>query len=493
MKKEARSLFFCLDIDSCVSYTDSEADTIILNALHRTADTISSGNAPPMRGDKNVSLQKEVLVTMKITHCMAGVMLLVLCLGCASPTPLQRASMNGNLTAVRTLLQSGADVGERAMWGDHMGSKEGTALHAAAHYGQTDVMRYLIEKGADVNAKGAYGVTPLWEAIWMGQMGAIRLLLDNGADPELADYEGHAPLDWAHRTANKRAEDQIVALLEAAIDKKYGVKKQPPAPPPAYAPPVYTAPAPPPARPAAIADTSVDFGTYHALVIGNNHYRNLPDLRTAVHDAQTIGQLLQDRYGYKVRILTDASRAEILTAINAYRRTLTEGDNLLIYYAGHGWLDRDADQGYWLPVNATRDNQIEWISNNAVTSEIRAIQAKHIIVVADSCYSGKLARGLQITQRTPGYFRRMAQKKARVVISSGGLEPVVDSGGQRNHSIFAGAFIEALSGNRKVMDGTSLFAQIREQVGWNADQTPEYAPIHKAGHGGGDFLFVRKK
>ena len=79
---------------------------------------------------------------------------------------------------------------------------------------------------------------------------------------------------------------------------------------------------------------------------------------------------------------------------------LTPRDNLLIYYAGHGWLDIDADQGYWLPVNATRESQIEWISNNAITSEIRAIQAKHIIVVADSCYSGKLSRGLHITNRT---------------------------------------------------------------------------------------------
>ncbi len=189
----------------------------------------------------------------------------------------------------------------------------------------------------------------------------------------------------------------------------------------------------------------------------------------------------------------NATRADILVAINSYRRTLTIHDNLLIYYAGHGWLDKDADQGYWLPVNATRNNQVEWISNSAITSEIRAIQAKHVMVVADSCYSGKLARGLQISQKIPNYLARISQKKARVVLSSGGLEPVMDSGGKGNHSIFASALIEALSENNDVLDGTSLFTRIREQVGWNADQTPEYANIHKAGHEGGDFLFVRQQ
>jgi hypothetical protein len=180
-----------------------------------------------------------------------------------------------------------------------------------------------------------------------------------------------------------------------------------------------------------------------------------------------------------------------LLALNAYRRELTPHDNLLIYYAGHGWLDKDADQGYWLPVNATRDNPINWVSNNAITSEIRAIQAKHIIVVADSCYSGKLARVVQVHLGSPNYLRRISQKKARVVLSSGGLEPVLDQGGNGNHSVFASAFIEILSENKGVLDGTTLYSQIRKQVGWNADQTPEYSNIHKAGHDGGDFIFSR--
>ena len=79
-------------------------------------------------------------------------------------------------------------------------------------------------------------------------------------------------------------------------------------------------------------------------------------------------------------------------------------------------------------------------------------EAKHVLVVADSCYSGKLARGVHIQKKSPSYFSKITKKKARSVISSGGLEPVIDSGGQENHSVFASAFIEALNENTDIMD-----------------------------------------
>ncbi len=242
-----------------------------------------------------------------------------------------------------------------------------------------------------------------------------------------------------------------------------------------------------------VAVSSLDFGSYHALVVGNNNYQALPKLRTASNDARTMAGLLQEKYGFKVRLLVDATRADILRAINDYRRTLTSRDNLLIYYAGHGWLDKDADQGYWLPVDATEEDPTHWISNGSITDALRAMQAKHVLVVADSCYSGKLARGINIRLRTKNYYERICRKKARTVIASGGLEPVADRGGKGEHSVFASALIEALNENEGVLDATLLFSQIRRPVMVNTDQTPEYSDIRKAGHDGGDFLFVPVK
>ena len=233
------------------------------------------------------------------------------------------------------------------------------------------------------------------------------------------------------------------------------------------------------------------FGRYYALVIGNNQYRSLPKLGTAVNDAESIAALLRDRYSFETVLLTDATRAQILTALRHLRETLTENDNLLIYYAGHGWLDKEADQGYWLPVDAEEDSDVHWISNATMTGYLRSIHAKHIMIVADSCYSGTLTRGIKLDVKAPDHLQRLSKERARIVLSSGGLEPVADGGGGGKHSAFARYFIEELNANQGVLDSTTLYTKIRRPVMLAADQAPELADIRKAGHEGGDFLFVR--
>ena len=238
---------------------------------------------------------------------------------------------------------------------------------------------------------------------------------------------------------------------------------------------------------------NINFGPYHALIIGNNNYRSLPNLITAKSDAEKIANILKNNYNFKVQLIMDAKRADILLALNKLRRTLSKKDNLLIYYAGHGWLDEEAGEGYWLPVDAEQDNEINWVSNNYITKTLKATPAKHILIIADSCYSGTLARGVHIKRKTTDYYARISKKRARSVLSSGGLEPVIDSGGYEGHSVFASAFIDALIENDGILDGTQLFSIIRRPVMLNSDQTPEYSDIRKAGHAGGDFLFVRQK
>ncbi len=236
---------------------------------------------------------------------------------------------------------------------------------------------------------------------------------------------------------------------------------------------------------------NVEFGNYHAVVIGINDYETLPDLKTALADARAVARMLKDQYGYKVHLLENPTRTEMLDKFDILREALNEKDNLLIYYAGHGWLDPQSGRGYWLPVNARSDRRSGWFSNGDLTDALQALFAKHVMVVADSCYSGTLTRSLTVSARIPDYIAHMAKKRTRVVLSSGGLEPVTDSGGG-SHSIFAAQFLKALNDNQGVLDGTSLFEHIRKNVVLNADQTPQYSDIRHAGHEGGDFLFVRK-
>ena len=190
--------------------------------------------------------------------------------------------------------------------------------------------------------------------------------------------------------------------------------------------------------------------------------------------------------------MKNPDRDDIVDAFDEYRESLSFKDNFLIYYAGHGWLDEEADEGYWLSKSAKPNRRSKWISNATVTKTLKTLAAKHVMVVADSCYSGTLTRAAPVGFRDKDYLRRMALKQARVALVSGGLEPVADKGGGK-HSPFAKAFIGALQENNSVIDGTRLFSKIRRPVILASEQTPEFSDVRNAGHDGGDFLFVRKK
>ncbi len=239
----------------------------------------------------------------------------------------------------------------------------------------------------------------------------------------------------------------------------------------------------------------LNFGNYHALIIGNNKYDDLPELKTAVNDATSLAKLLKEHYGFKVKLLLNANRYETLKAMGEFRNTLTKDDNLLIYYAGHGVLDDASERGYWLPIDAERDFTSNWISTAEVTDTLKALQSWHVLVVADSCYSGTLARSISIKLTTPekrlSLIERLLEKKSRTVITSGGLEPVTDSGGD-NHSVFSEALLDVLTNTKDVIEAEEVFSRLRDNVILNADQTPEYSNVRKVGHNGGDFIFLRQ-
>jgi len=238
---------------------------------------------------------------------------------------------------------------------------------------------------------------------------------------------------------------------------------------------------------------NLDYGDYYALVIGNNRYQHLGNLRTAVNDARSVANLLELDYGFNVTKLENANRDEIIKSISGLRSKVSSQDNVLIYYAGHGYLDEAADEGFWLPTDSDRTDQSNWLAIDRVVGQVRAMKAKHVMVVADSCFSGTITRGIKIAikQPTREWLETIVKKKARTALTSGGLEPVMDSGGG-NNSVFANSFLSILRDNDGVLDASQLFSQLRPKVMVNSDQTPEYGDIHRAGHDGGDFLFVRR-
>ena len=242
----------------------------------------------------------------------------------------------------------------------------------------------------------------------------------------------------------------------------------------------------------------VNFGNYYAVVIGNNNYADNSNLKTAVNDAQTVASVLKSQYGFKTIVLSNASKGKMLAAMDSLRKRLTPKDNLVIYYAGHGQLN--GGRGFWLPSDAKQGDQKSWISNEQMTNFIDAMDAKHVLVVADSCYSGTLSQKSIPTPvlgsgKDRAWFDAVASTKVRVAMSSGGVKPVLDSG-SGNHSVFANAFLGALRSGTSVMEGAGLFQALRGQVrsassARGNSQNPRYAPIRFAGHEAGDFIFVK--
>jgi ankyrin repeat protein/TolB-like protein/Tfp pilus assembly protein PilF len=160
--------------------------------------------------------------------------------------PLIEAAWIGDIETVRDLIDKGADVNTRdvygwtplmyAAWFEHTdtlklllelradveakgGQRGRTALLNAAANGRTGTAKLLVKLGADINAGESGGATPLTLAAWYGYPDTVKLLLAQGAEVEAKDRSGVTALG----AAAFRGQTDIVKLLLAQgadIDEK---------------------------------------------------------------------------------------------------------------------------------------------------------------------------------------------------------------------------------------------------------------------------------
>lgn len=238
---------------------------------------------------------------------------------------------------------------------------------------------------------------------------------------------------------------------------------------------------------------------YHALVIGINNYKHLPDLKTPINDATAIKDILEKQYGFNVTMLKNANRKFIINQIEKLRTNLKPNHKLLIYYAGHGYFDEKTDRSFWLPADAEKEDSAYWISSLEIKTNLLYSNPKNILVVSDSCFSGTLSgkryRSLPSENDTASdSIQTKLSRPCRLLLSSGGNEPVVD--GNKNHSIFAEAFLWSLKEPpAEVFSVADIFPGIYEIV-TNGDtkQKPDLEYIQETGHvPGGGFVFRKLK
>lgn len=248
----------------------------------------------------------------------------------------------------------------------------------------------------------------------------------------------------------------------------------------------------------------LNFGRYFALIIGNQDYLYMDSLRSPINDAQRLKTVLEENYGFTTLLLPNADEKIILNTLNELNSQLTDKDNLLIYYAGHGNIsesdESSRERGYWLPIDARKENISHWINNAVISDHMDRLSARSILVVADSCFAGQL--GAESSSFLFGSGSTMSKKsleaglahRSRLVISSGGVKPVLD-GTSTDNSVFTKSLLDVLELNKEVMRDSMLFSRLavnvknRNQI-INADSSPEMKPIRSAGHEGGAFYFV---
>jgi len=251
------------------------------------------------------------------------------------------------------------------------------------------------------------------------------------------------------------------------------------------------------------ASESFTLGKFRAIIIGNNHYQDgngvWANLKTAIKDAEKVASLLEIEYDFSdITLLKNAGRKEILGEFKKLSSRVEANDNILIYYAGHGYLDKEERRGYWIPTDGLGYDDTTFIRNSTIRDEINIIseKSKHTLLISDSCFSGSLLRGgnrgpssMELSQ---GYYFKVANKKSVQVLTSGSNEYVDDNYRDSGHSPFTYFLVNELKNNKqKYVSLSELATNIIKAVANNSEQTPLYGVLANAGDELGEFIFVR--
>jgi hypothetical protein len=233
---------------------------------------------------------------------------------------------------------------------------------------------------------------------------------------------------------------------------------------------------------------------YHALIIGVSQYLNsgpqLPNLDMPVKDAEKLKEVLTTYYSFDpkdVTFLKNPTREEIINQFDRLAESVSEKDNLLIFYAGHGFYDKIKDFGFWLPSDAKITSRSAWIANSTIKDYTNAIKSKHTLLITDACFGGSIFKTRSVEAMIM-QFHQMYKDNSRKALTSGNLTEVPDK------SVFLKYLIKTLEENTDVfLPSSKLFSRIYEPILNNAATIPQWGVIQGAGDEGGDFIFIKKK
>jgi len=250
-----------------------------------------------------------------------------------------------------------------------------------------------------------------------------------------------------------------------------------------YVPPVVT-----------LADRIKKDSKYYGLIIGIDSYEDegFDDLDNPVRDAEDVYRTLTREYTFEpenVKLLKDPGRADIIRELDLMRSRVKEDDNLLIFYAGHGYWDTDAKVGYWLPSDASRQTTADWFRNSTLVDYLQAIKSKHTLLITDACFAGSIFKTRSVDMDTEVVYEQIYEIQSRKAMTSGALTEVPDN------SAFVKYLVRRLDDNKETyLSSEELFGSFKKAVLLNGEgAVPRYGEIKNVGDEGGDFIFLKRE
>src|SRR5262245_49118174 len=149
-----------------------------------------------------------------------------------------------------------------------------------------------------------------------------------------------------------------------------------------------------------------------ALVIGNAHYKNAPELANPDNDATAMAQFL-NKAGFEVTSAIDLTQNDMIRVVQDFSsKVAARGPNsvAMIYYAGHGV--QLAGENYLVPVDANVSTPNDLTSNSLrlvdLMATLESIPSRLRIVLLDACRNNPFpgvndaGRGLAIVDAPNG-------------------------------------------------------------------------------------------
>ena len=242
---------------------------------------------------------------------------------------------------------------------------------------------------------------------------------------------------------------------------------------------------------AEIADNN-PMGRTWAIFIENSSYETFASLDGPIKDVSTMQRALANYQFHNVIHKKDMTKAEMERYFNIELRDLVKKNqvkSLLVWYAGHGKFINDI--GYWIPVDAKRDDEFTYFNINGLKAGLQgyAEAVVHTLVISDACESGPtFFTAMRSSGQAPTCDNTIvAGAKSAQVFSSAGYELAVDN------SKFTSTFANTLMNNRNACIPIDVIVQsVTTAVATDAGQKPKFGKIQGLEDMNGTFFFIAK-